>query len=311
VTVRVRAEERTFRGERVIALTSGSTTALFAPGIGMTGVSLRHRGGEHLALPGGLDRLRAGHSAGLPLLAPWANRLAGRRYKVGRHAVDFTGVPVHVDEHGLPIHGLLLGTGDWCVDALTSRRDAASLTASILVDSPAFPFPHRIVVTAIVRDGELRVDTTLVPAGRRAVPVSFGWHPYLRLPGTPRRSWRLRLPARRYLEVDGSGIPTGVCAPAPAEADPIGSRTLDAGYALGRGRTLAITNAAGRSVELHCGPAYSYAQAWVPPAKPFVALEPMTAPVNALVTGEHASVREPFTATFTLSFDTLSSHAPD
>ena len=36
---------------------------------------------------------------------------------------------------------------------------------------------------------------------------SFGWHPYLRLPGAPRSDWRLRLPARRHLTLDDRGHP--------------------------------------------------------------------------------------------------------
>ncbi len=303
MAAQVRAEERRFRDEPAIALTAGPLTAVFTPRIGMTGVSLRHRGGEHLALPGGLDRLRAGHTAGLPLLAPWANRLAGLRYRAAGRTVDLSGLPLHVDDNGLPIHGLLLGPSVWTVDELTTRRGVARVRASILVDSRAFPFPHRIDVTASVTDARLRVDTTVVPTGRRAVPVSFGWHPYLRLPGAPRATWRLRLPARRRLEVDAWGIPTGAAEAQPAETAAIGRRTLDVGYALGRVRRLAIENDAGRSVELRCGPGYPYAQAWVPPGRPFVALEPMTAPTNALVTGEHPTVQEPFTATFTLALD--------
>ena len=68
----------------------------------MTGVSLRSDGHEHLALPGGLPALRAGRSLGLPLLAPWANRLGSRHYRVGRVDVDLTGIPLRVDSNGLP-----------------------------------------------------------------------------------------------------------------------------------------------------------------------------------------------------------------
>jgi hypothetical protein len=57
-------------------LEAGELSATFLPAVGVTGVSLRFRGREHLAVPGGVARLRAGGTAGLPLLAPWANRLA-------------------------------------------------------------------------------------------------------------------------------------------------------------------------------------------------------------------------------------------
>ena len=174
----------------------------------MTGVSLRYQGREHLALPGGLDALRAGRTAGLPLLAPWGNRLASRRYRAAGVDVDLRGLRLGTDDNGLPIHGLLVGKPGWRVDRqVRARRRPRSSLTSIDVDARAFPFPHRIELSITARDGSLTVDTTIVPTGRRRVPVAFGWHPYLRVPGTPRARWRLRLPARTHLLLDERGIP--------------------------------------------------------------------------------------------------------
>jgi galactose mutarotase-like enzyme len=299
------ADECRFRGEPAIALTAGSTTALFVPRLGMTGVSLRCRGAEHLALPGGLDALRAGRTTGLPLLAPWANRLSQRRYRAAGVEVDLAGRRLGVDDNGLPIHGLLVGRDGWSVDRLATRGNTASLRASIAVDAPAFPFPHRIEVAAIVRDAQLRVDTTIVPTGRRPVPVAFGWHPYLRVPGARRSQWRLRLPPRLHRVLDDRGIPNGAAHKESAEAEPVGRRTFDDLYGLGRDRRLAFRADGGHSVELHCGKDYPFAQVWVPKGRPFAALEPMAAPTNALVSGgtPMALRGEPFTATFALNLD--------
>ena len=98
----IRSDEGRFRGEPAVVLQNGDLRAVFVPGIGMTGVSLRLRNKEYLALPGGLDALRTGHTGGLPLLAPWANRLASMRYKVGSRNVDLTDLGVHTDGNGLP-----------------------------------------------------------------------------------------------------------------------------------------------------------------------------------------------------------------
>jgi aldose 1-epimerase len=301
----VRAEERRFRGEPAVELTAGPLSAVFAPGLGMTGVSLRHRGGEHLALPGGLDALRGGHTTGLPLLAPWANRLSRRTYRAAGVTVDLARLRLHVDDHGLPIHGFLVGRPAWSVEQLTTRGDTARVRASTDVDAPAFPFPHRIEVTAVASETQLRVDTKIVPTGRRAVPIAFGWHPYLRLPGASRNRWRLCLPARRHLALDRFGIPTGESTSEPREAELIGRRTFDDGYAFRRDRRLVIENDDGRSIELRCGAGYPCAQVWVPPGKPFVALEPMAAPTNALVDRTAPVVRrgDAFTATFVLTLD--------
>jgi aldose 1-epimerase len=301
--VPVGSREGRFRGAAAIVLEAGALTATFLPDVGMTGVSLRYKGREHLALPGGLAHLRAGGTGGLPLLAPWANRLSSRRFRTAGVSVDLDGVQLPVDGNGLPIHGLLLGVPGWRVERLDTRGSSARLRTSIDVKTPQFPFPHRIEIAVAARDGELDVDTTVVPTGRRRVPVSFGWHPYLRLPGVSRRRWRLRMPARRHVAVDDLGIPTGAEAAEPAEAAPVGSRTFDDLYALGRDRRLAYEVDDGQSIELRCGSGYPFAQVWVPKGRSFAALEPMVAPTNALVSGSAPLVPpgESYRARFTLA----------
>jgi aldose 1-epimerase len=296
-------EERRFRGEAAVVVAAGRIEATFLPGLGMTGVSLRGDGAEHLALPGGVPALRAGHTLGLPLLAPWANRLGSRRYRVGAVSVDLSGLQLRTDENGLPIHGLLVGQPGWRVDAQTATRGRASVRASIDVDAPAFPFPHRIEVVASARDRQLTVDTTLVPTGRRRVPVAFGWHPYLRLPGGPRAKWQLHLPTRTHLELDAAGLPTGKSDTEHREAAPIGRRTFDDLYALGRDRTLQVTADDGTSLSVRGGSTYPFAQVWVPAGRPFLALEPMTTPTNSLVEGTAPLIApgDSFTARFTVT----------
>jgi len=294
--------EGRFRGAPAVTLTAGDLSATFLPDIGMTGVSLRWRDCEHLALPGGLPALRAGSTLGLPLLAPWANRLAGRRYRAAAVDVDLTGMAVPVDGNGLPMHGLLVGRPGWRVELGAVRRGRATLRAAIDVDEPAFPFPHRIEVTATAGDRGLTIDTSVTPTGRRTVPVAFGWHPYLRLPGTPRRDWRLRLPARTHVALDERGIPTCAEAAERAKTEPIGARTFDDLYVLGRGRTLALETG-DCSVEMTAGAGYSCAQVWVPRGRPFAALEPMVAPTNALSNGATPLVEpgDAYSASFTLA----------
>jgi galactose mutarotase-like enzyme len=299
-----RVEEVRFRGEPAIVLRAGELSATFLPGLGMTGVSLRHAGREHLALPGGLPALRTGHTLGLPLLAPWANRLGAWRYRAANVGVDLAGLPLRTDGRGIPIHGLLVGQPGWRVERLSARGGVARVRAAIDVEAAAFPFPHRIEVAVAASEGRLRVDTTLVPTGRGRVPVAFGWHPYLRLPGTPRARWRLDLPARTHLALDDRGIPTGEAAPEPAEREPVGRRRFDDLYRLsGRGRRLRLAADDGSSVTLAVGAGYDHAQVWVPPGRPFAALEPMTAATNALVDGTAALVApgDDHTATFTLT----------
>ena len=133
------------------------------------------------------------------------------------------------------------------------------------------------------------------------MPAVFGWHPYLRVPGSPRSGWRLRLPARTHLSLDGRGIPTGEEHAEPREAEPIGHRTFDDLYRLGRERNLTLM-ADDSSISMRAGIGYPYAQVWVPKGRPFAALEPMTARTNSLVAGTAPFVEpgDAYSAAFTL-----------
>lgn len=281
-------------GEAAVTLRGRDLEATFLPGLGMVGASLRHRGDELLAGPGGLRSYRGGHPARLPLLHPWANRLSSRRYRVGGVGVDLRGVPLGTDPHGLPIHGTMLAARGWRVVRAEAGDRGARLSARFdFAGRPdllrSFPFPHELEVDAVLEASTLKVTTTVRATGARSVPLSFGWHPYFRLPGAARRSWVLELPARRHLALDPRGLPTGEARAEGAEAAPIGSRTFDDLYALGRRRVLGLQGAGHRlTVEFDGG--YPFAQVYAPPRTSFACLEPMAAPTNALVDGGYRSV---------------------
>jgi len=296
-----RVESR--HGVAAVVLRSGPMETAFAPSLGMLGLSLRHDGEELLALPHGVGGYRAGHQTGLPLLAPWANRLSRRSYEIAGAVVDLDGLPLGTDGNGLPIHGTMTAQPGWEIATLQPGTVRAAFDYGARPDLlAAFPFPHQLVVEATLDDAALTVSTTLRPTGPGPVPVAFGWHPYLRLPRSQRRSWRLILPACDHLELDGRSLPTGRSTPQPAEADVLGDRTFDDLYALGDDRTLAIEDRR-RRLTVHYGAGYPYAQVFAPPASRFVCLEPMTGPIDALARGESALVAagDEFTARFTLT----------
>jgi galactose mutarotase-like enzyme len=288
-----------------VSISSGPLDATFLPHLGMLGSSLRHRGEDLLALPGGLDGYRRGNVTGLPLLAPWANRLGARRYEVDGVVVDLEGLDLTTDEHGLPIHGTMTARPGWELvevsrDSLAARFDFGAHPELLA----SFPFPHELRIEASVEATTLRVDTTLVATGDGPVPVSFGYHPYLHMPAARRASIHLRLPQRRHLELDDRQLPTGRAHVEEAEDAPVGTRTFDDLYELGDDRQLTLTGG-GRRLVLELGDGYGHAQVFTPPAAESICLEPMTARVNALVDGACA-LAEPgtsFTARFSLRVD--------
>lgn len=90
-------------------LVAGDLEAVFLPAHGMLGASLRHRGVEMLGRVENLEGAAAkGSTAGIPLLHPWANRLAEPRYRILGQQVelDVSSPLLHLDEHKLPMHGV-------------------------------------------------------------------------------------------------------------------------------------------------------------------------------------------------------------
>lgn len=281
------ASTRVHQWKRAAAITlaRGDLQATFLPEIGMLGASLRHAGDELLVLPKGLAGYRAGHQAGLPLLAPWANRLGQRRYEVAGRTVDLSRLDLHTDDNGLPIHGTMTARPGW--EIVRVGRGSLSVRFDYGTDPEllaAFPFPHELVIDASVDGESLSVATTLRPTTDVAVPACFGWHPYLRIPRVPRRSWRLVLPPRDHVELDDRGLPTGRSTAEPPEGLAIGDRAFDDLYELAGHAELAVEGG-GRRVTMRCLEGYRFAQVFVPPGRPFACLEAMVARTNALVTG--------------------------
>jgi galactose mutarotase-like enzyme len=291
---------------RSVTMAAGDVTVAVTAAEFLEVRSLRHGGDELLVgadeLPG--DAAVHGRAAGITLLHPWANRL-------GRDAYSASGVraglaradgAVARDENGLALHGLAAAAGAWRWEEADAGRAVARLDHAGEAGSP-FPFPHTLHAVFALRSGRLEITTMLVAVGDVAVPVAFGWHPYLRLPGTPRSGWRLAMPSRRHLTLDGLGLPTGGHRDEPADEHALASRALDDGFdQLADGALFGLRDAR-RRIRLRLLEGYPVAQVFAPPGIDVVSLEPMTAPVNALISGRGLRTVAPgetFRATFAL-----------
>jgi aldose 1-epimerase len=238
--------------------------------------SLRHRGEEVLGavdVPGMPD---VPWLAGIPLLHPWANRLGGFTYG----DVDLEGSPdLYIEEHGLPLHGLRSAVVGWEVTESSPHRLVAGRTFTRVNE---FPFDHRLEVAAELSEFSLTLTTTLTATGAEAVPIAFGYHPFLRLPGVAREDWRITLPVGDRLLLDERLVPTGERAAAGSLDGPLGERTFDDGFTFDALRGPFVLEGGGRRVELALEEGYRYAQVFAPSVADVICFEPMTAPADAL-----------------------------
>ena len=200
-----------------LTLEAGDLTVAFVPEAGMVGCSLRHRGDELLGRRGGLEAYLAERKTmGIPLLHPWANRVSRRRFTVAGREVDIdpSRTPLRLDGNGLPMHGLLSAARGWEVD----HHEATDAGGPLRLRRPrrsdgGVPVRSRADVPRGARRRALTLATTVHATGDTSVPIAFGYHPYLRLPGVARADWRVEIPVRERLLLDEAMLPTGERAP--------------------------------------------------------------------------------------------------
>lgn len=289
-------------GERIVdrapALTlstpsAGGVEVAFVPGAGMVGCSLRHRGEEILGQRRGLRAYVSDRATmGIPLLYPWANRIARRRFTVaGRDVViDPKATPLRLDAAGLPMHGLLTAAAGWQVERHEAVGDGGVLAARFDFAAhddlmAAFPFPHELELEATLAGPVLAIATTVRASADGPVPVAFGFHPYLRLPGVARSQWHVEVPVREQLRLDASMLPTGERVDVRVHPGALGARTFDDAYLAPTGGAPFVLAGGGRRIELAFLEGYPYAQVFAPEDDDVIAFEPMTARTNALVGG--------------------------
>jgi aldose 1-epimerase len=286
---------------------SSDVTAKFVPSAGMIGISLADGGVELLGQRRGLDTyISAGKTMGIPILYPWANRLSTNTFEVDGDVVDIApdAAGVRADPNGLPIHGLLAAHPGWQI--------AAELPDELLVSFDfgghpellaSFPFPHTVELSITLRQRTLTIRTVVAPTGDVAVPLCFGFHPYLQVPGVPRQEWIIDTPALRHLAVDPRGIPNGSHSAQEAGRESLGDKAFDDGYdEVADGSVFAVTGG-DRRIEVRFIEGYPAAQIFAPPGEDLICFEPMAAPTDALTRGEYSTARpgHPAVAQFSIT----------
>jgi len=276
----------------------GTVRARFTPGANMVCDSFTHGGVELLHTGGGVEAYAEhGKTMGIPLLHPWANRLSAPGYVVagkqltlpapeGRYALD---------PNGLPIHGALPGLLAWepletgAEDRISARLDWSAPSLMEL-----FPYTHELRMDVLAGDAGLEIVTTLRATGEDTVPVSFGYHPYLRPPGdAPRADWQVSLGASQRLVLDEKMIPTGETEPLQERAFRLEDSSWDDGLAGLASPPEFSVSAGAQTLRVTFDEGFPYAQVFAPEGQPFICFEPMTAPTNALVSGVGLRLVEP------------------
>lgn len=267
-----------------VRLQRGDVTAQIA----QVGASLRSLriGGVDLVPPYPEDQPTPSCSG--VVLAPWPNRVRDGRWDDEGTARQLSITEPKYDNAS---HGLLRFTA-----YEIEQADAAATLRATIVPQTGYPYEVATSVAYALTDDGVEVTHTLTNRSAEAAPVALGTHPFVMIGDVDTHDLVLRVPAQTQFDTDERILPTGTRPVAAALRDGIrvGDVTLDTGFtdlardADGRVRhSLAAPD--GRRLTLWQGEGFDYAQVYTTSTYPgqalAVAIEPMTAPADALNSG--------------------------
>lgn len=293
----------------MVQIQSGKTKAQFLPERGMLGASLQYEGVEILRRVEDLQAAaRKGSSAGIPILYPWGNRLSEFEFEIAGKKIhlDESSPLIHLDEHGMPLHGVPWSMLKWQAKSVEADRILAEFNWNTPYLLQIFPFPHHVQMIVVAQADGLQIETKIVADENSSVPISFGYHPYFGIADLKRTGWKLKLPAMKKLLLDEQQIPTGATEEFADFDDELGTNQFDDGFELQDPRSRFSIEGSGFKISLQILNGYTHAQIFAPRDKEFIALEPMTAPTNALVSGKQLRILKPgetFSASFGIAID--------
>jgi len=166
-----------------------------------------------------VDQMRAAPGLnGIPLLAPFANRLDqdafyanGKKYNFDMELGNVRGA--------VPIHGYLSGTNHWQLVSLKADAKSAWVTSKLEFTKypdymKQFPFAHTITMTYRLANGAMEVHIRLDNLSAEPMPVAIGFHPYFALTDSVRHDWTLSAPLKTHWLLTDAKVPTGQTEPA-------------------------------------------------------------------------------------------------
>jgi aldose 1-epimerase len=242
---------------------------------------------------------------GIPLLAPFANRLDEQAFYANGKKYNFDMELGNV-RGAIPIHGYLSSAKDWKLVEAKADGKAAWVTSKLeFYRNPQwmkqFPFAHTLQMTYRLQDGVLEVQTRIENLSIEPMPVAIGFHPYFTLSDSARDEWVISLGARTEWILAPDKIPTGETRPIEQRfANPSAARLrdhdLDHVFAdLVRdasGRAVMSLQGASQKLDVIFGPNYRAAVVYAPKGRDFICFEPMAGITDALNLAQRGLYKE-------------------
>ena len=155
--------------------------------------------------------------SGMPLLAPFANRLDETAFYANGKKYNFD-LELGNVRGPIPSTGYVNGSKAWQLVEFKADQKSAWVTCKLdFYKFPQFikqfPFAHTITMTYRVSDGALEVHTRLDNLSTEPMPVVIGYHPIYQLPDGNRDDWTVSVDAKTHWIEIPQRLPTGETQP--------------------------------------------------------------------------------------------------
>lgn len=218
-------------------------------------------------------------------LSPYPNRVAQGKYNFEGKEYQ---LPINAPPHAL--HGLC-----WNLPLTIKAQLLSTELAQLILQADynsfdvGYPFNYHIEIEYRLESAQLTCITRVTNTGNQAIPIGDGWHPYFTL-GSNIDKLKLQLPASRQLELDNSLIPTGKYVDNNLFVEPLLLKGINLDHCFeaqqkeGIIETKLMDDTNNISIIVWQQAAkhgYNYIQAYTPPDRNSIAIEPMSCAPNA------------------------------
>jgi aldose 1-epimerase len=233
------------------------------------------------------------------LLFPFASRIPEGKYvfqgKTYQLAKNETG--------GLnAIHGLVRKQAFRLEEQVTHSDYAAITLSHTLENADGYPFHVTISVRYTLHaNGTFELKYEALKKGADACPVMFGWHPYYQIGDEKADAWKISIPSDEIVQFDANQIPIGKELFQTEKPTLLYRKDFDNCFVISGNGTNVTTQLISENknvtinIEQETGEGkFNHLVIYTPPARDCVAIEPLTANVDAFNSGDGLNIIPPF-----------------
>lgn len=218
-------------------------------------------------------------------LSPFPNRINNGKYV-------FEGKEYQLEQNNPPhaLHGLCWNLPFTLkAELVTDSAAILILQADYISQHKGYPFTYHIEIEYTLEENNFKCVTKILNTSEQSIPIGDGWHPYFTT-GSKIDNIKLQLPASKQVELGKNIIPTGNYLPGKLfeSPTPINTTQLDHCFELDTSTDKVETRLIDEQKNISMviwqqvgGRGYKFIQAYIPPDRNSIAIEPMSCAPDA------------------------------